>query len=207
MLNPFVGRARELRRLRRLLEAGRNIVVTGSYGSGRTTLIHRLETQLDSRYRFVFVCPSDTRAAVRAAVADATSPADVRPTRRADSMKPSRVVVVFDDVVRLTAQRARFIRQVLDDERVRMILIAERTLIGDSLVRVRAMLGAAPVVHVGPLSDSEVEQYVAACVNAAGIAWRLADLRGMARSTNGYALGMRLTVEAALQGAAARAQR
>lgn len=42
---------------------------------------------------------------------------------------------------------------------------------GDDLVRMRAILSAAPVVAIGPQIEAEVEPYVAACMNAAGIAW------------------------------------
>jgi hypothetical protein len=199
MAAPFVGRTRELRRLRGLLESGRNIVVTGPFGSGRTSLVRRLEVQLRGQYRFLFVCPSDTRRAVRRTVAgDVLS---VRtPSRHASlSTKPARVVV-FDDVMRVTAQRARFIRELLsDDDRVRIMLIAEHALAGDELVRVRGILNAAPVVHVGPLSSRDVEEYIIAHASAAGMSWPLASVREMARSTHGYALGMQLAVEAALR--------
>jgi hypothetical protein len=197
MPEVFVGRRRELRRLRLLLESGRNAVVTGPYGSGRTALVRRLESQLTRHYRFLFVAPSDTRAELRDAVASMVKRARARSTPASGT--PSGVVIVFDDVVRVTAQRARLIRGLLDDDRVRIIVIAERSVTGNELLRVRAMLNAAPVLHVGPLRESDVEQYVAACANAAGIGTASRELHGIARSTNGYALGLRLTVQSALR--------
>jgi len=200
---PFVGRSRELRRLRVLLESGRSIVVTGSYGSGRTSLVRQLETQLGERYQFVFVRHADTRRSVRLAVARAAGSARERSPHADLPAPPARVVVVFDDVVRLTAQRSRFIRELLDDDRMCVILIAERAVASGELVRVRGILKAAAVVHVGPLGRRDVEQYIVARANAAGLSWPMAGVREMARATNGYALGMRLTVDAALRRSAA----
>ena len=195
--SPFVGRTRELRRLQQLLEDGRSVVVTGSYGSGRTSLVRRLETKLRRAYKFLFIGPSDTRVTLRDAVAYVLGGGR---SGRTSIVRRPLCVVVFDDVVRVTPQRAKVIRRLLKDDRVRIILIAERVLAGDELVRVRGILNAAPVVHVGPLSEADVQHYVATLVNAAGRPWSSSDLRGIARSTNGYALGMRLTVEAALRG-------
>lgn len=53
MTTPFVGRGRELRCLRRYLHDGRNIVLVGAFGSGRTALVRELASALPQK-RFLF---------------------------------------------------------------------------------------------------------------------------------------------------------
>ena len=203
---PFVGRARELQELQRLLAAHRNIVITGVFGSGRTTLVRQLQCLLERRFRFVFTDSSHTRAAIRQAVANAFALARSRNSRGPDSTSP-RVVLVLDDVVRVTPQRARFIRETLASERIQMIVIADRTVKSDALLRLRATLGSAPVVQLGPLTASDVERYVSRRIEGTRVVWSRSELRAIARSTHGYPLGMRMTVDAALRQVDARAGR
>jgi ABC-type transport system involved in cytochrome c biogenesis ATPase subunit len=67
MLMPFVGRTCELRRLARLLDKGRNVVLTGVYGSGRTTLLRQLAGKERSR-QFVFWDSRNSQRALRITV-------------------------------------------------------------------------------------------------------------------------------------------
>jgi hypothetical protein len=183
MLTPFVGRGAELRRLKALLSAGRNVVVTGRFGSGRTSLVRQFAAE--TRRRVVFLDPSESRATALAMVARV-------------GCVPRPPVLVFDDVARVTPQWIRFLGEIAQRGDCRLVAIAEHALPPDQLLRLRAALGAAAVLPVGPLPLAVVETILAAAVEAHGLGWTREDIRFTARATHGYALGMRLTLEEAL---------
>ena len=183
MLMPFVGRVAELRRLKALLSAGRNVVVTGAFGSGRTSLVRQFAAE--TRRRVVFLDPSQSRAAARAMVARI-------------ACVPRAPVLVLDDVARVTPQRIRLLREIAQRDDCRLVAIAERSLPPDDLLRLRAALGAAAMLRVGPLPLAAVEACLAAAVEAHGLGWTREEIQGTARATHGFALGVRLTLEDAL---------
>lgn len=105
MKAPFVGRERELRLLRRVLQDGHSVVLTGAFGSGRTTLVHELARTMGN-WRFVAWKEDESRRRVRAAVRDAAIE-----TCTTGSASDPRIVVVVDGVVHLTAQRVRCLQE------------------------------------------------------------------------------------------------
>lgn len=106
-------------------------------------------------------------------------------------------MLVIDDVYRLTAQkRARW--RDLTHNSVQTILIVERSLPSEVITNIRAALGAAPLLSLGPLSIAAVERYFVECSSAFGLGWNKTEIRGIARSTNGIPLTMRMTLEAAI---------
>lgn len=95
---PFVGRTRELRRLREWLDARRSVVLTGAFGSGRTALVRQLASEVSTSCCFNYLDPTVTRAELRRLTQMSTQRRDSR-----------RLVLVIDDVCHLTPQkRARW---------------------------------------------------------------------------------------------------
>jgi hypothetical protein len=185
MTAPFVGRARELRCLRRSLNDGRNAVIVGVFGSGRTRLVRELARQLPEK-RFLFCEPAEPRRVVRAALGNA-------PT-----------VLVVDDMIRVTTVRLHFFRELLRSHRCQVIVIAERSMPPDDLARLRAVLNAARLLRLGPLGPGTTERYFSIAAAKYRLDWNPHEIRGTAHSTHGHPLTMRRTLEvaAAAKGAA-----
>jgi hypothetical protein len=183
----FVGRTRELSLLAHELEAGHNIVLTGAFGSGRTTLVKALSAHVANP--FLFWHEQDTRRTMRAAIArehDAHGATGEPP------------VVVLDDAVHVSAPRRRFMRELLRGARCQIIVVVERSMSSDQLAHLRAILGAARLVQLRPLSTSTTVRYFSSAVKELGLAWSADDIRETARSTHGHPLTMRMTLEAAV---------
>ena len=189
MSTPFVGRVRELRSLRRFLDAGYSVVLTGPFGSGRTSLVGELARKLRSS-RFVAWKEAESRRLVRIAVRDAAIGA-----RTSGSVIRSRVVLVVDDVVHLTAQRVRCLRELVRTLQCQTIVIVESSMPPDEIARLRAALGAARLLRLGPLSRRAVEQYFSESVRTLGLNWSSDEIRGTARATHGHPLTMHTTLE------------
>lgn len=189
----FVGRTSELRRLAQLLDEGRNIVLTGIFGSGRTMLIRQLAS--NERHRqFVFW---DTRQCQRALRITVEKLYTVRavPKRRGDHILP---VVVVDDVAQITAQRLRSLRELVRAHRCQIIMIVEGSTPPSDVTRLRVALDAARLIRLGPLSRIAADRYFSLAAREHAFGWTLDEIRCTARSTHGHPLTMRATLEAAV---------
>ena len=193
MLTPFVGRTRELRRIARLLNEGRNIVLTGVFGSGRTTLIRRLASDQRDR-QFIFSDSRNSQRALRITIERLCAVRTVR-SRPADRRPP---VVVLDDVVRVTAQRLRSLRDLVWATRCQIIVIVESSVSSGDVTRLRAALEAARLICLGPLTRNATEQYFSLAAREQTLGWNLDEIRSTAWSTHGHPLIMRATLEAAV---------
>ena len=179
MTTPFVGRTRELRSLEQDLHAGRNVVIVGAFGSGRTTLVRQLASALPET-RFLFWDRAESRRVIRAAISDT-------PT-----------VLVVDDMARVTAVRVHFFRELLRARRCQFIVIVERSMQRDELARLRATLNAARLMCLGPLGPRTTERYFRLAAAAHRLDWNPHETRGIAHSTHGHPLTMRRTLEVAV---------
>jgi hypothetical protein len=184
-MTPFVGRSRELSRLRKLLDARRNIVLTGAFGSGRTALVRRLADVSAGAYRFVFADGNSTRREID------------RRIRTAAACGSARVVGVLDDVAAVTTPRLRFLREQVRSEHASWLVIVERSVDATALERLRAALGAAALVRLGPLGQAAAERLVREGLRVRRIEWDETSLRAFARTAHGHALTLRMAVEAA----------
>jgi energy-coupling factor transporter ATP-binding protein EcfA2 len=201
MKMPFVGRTAELRCLSRYLDEGRNIVLTGSFGSGRTTLVRALASALPHK-RFVFWGDGDSRRAIRVALEGSPD------GRQRNSRAPvvGQTVLVADDVVHLTAPRTRFLRELVQTGRGQIIVIVERSMPNEEVARLRAALGAARLMRLGPVSSRMAERYFSLAAARHQLRCTAEQIRGTARSTHGHPLTMRTTLELAVATARSAAE-
>jgi hypothetical protein len=193
VLTPFVGRTCELRRLARLLDEGRNIVLTGVFGSGRTMLVRQLARKERCR-QFVFWDTRNSQRALRITVEKLCTVGPVR--NRPEDRKPP--VVVVDDVVQITAQRLRSLRELVRAHRCQIIAVVERSVSTCDVTRLRVALDAARLVCLGPLSRNATERYFSLAAREQRFGWNLDEIRSTARSTHGHPLIMRATLDAAM---------
>ena len=191
MRPPFVGRERELRVLGRHLGAGSSVVLTGAFGSGRTTLIAELARRLPSRR---FVCWREG-ASMRVTLATARVIASATATHSA-APGPG-VVIVVDDVAHVSAQRLRCFRD-MTGLGWQVVAIIEQSMQPEEIVRLRAALGAARFVVLGSVSSGAAQRYFARALGALGLKWTEDEIRATATATHGHPLTMRMTLDAAI---------
>lgn len=208
MLEPFegcfIGRQQELARIHRLLLSGRNVVLTGAYGVGRTALLRQLARETVKEWRFVFIDGSQTAGEIcerlvralfperpvppRSAAVSWRTERHVIADRRIHSKVP--VVVVLDDVAKVTRQKLDFIRWLKDLDKFRIIAVTERFLPEEDLTRLRTSLIPAPLVVLSRLGPAATHQFFETLAKAHGLPWGREEIHGLALATHGYPLGM-----------------
>lgn len=165
---------------------GRRVRI-GADGLGETA-----PAKLSNSYCFTFLDAAVARAELRRLIQKSAARHDRR-----------HLVLVIDDVYHLTPQRRTRWRE-LTRNGVQMVTIVERSLATEGVAIIRAALGSAPLLSLGPLSLAAAERYFVECSKAFGLRWNASEVRGTARSTGGVPLTMRMTVDAAIRRARAR---
>jgi hypothetical protein len=200
----FVGRVKESRRIRSVLAAGHNLVLTGPFGIGRTALLRHLAMQLNDDWRFVFLDGSQTPAKLLRKLIQEWAPKRPGTSRQAAtawkaerrrlatlrSPDPRPVVIVLDDVAKVTRPQLDLVRWLKDDGRFRVIVVTERFLPEDGQRRLRARLYPAPLLTLGPLPPSTARRFFEAWSDQYGLDWGPDRIHGLTLATHGYPLGM-----------------
>jgi len=207
----LVGREQEEARLAAALAAGKNVVVSGKYGSGRTALVRHLAETSAGRFRFAFcdfsAPPRETWAVLAAEVAPdrrrkasgRRRPASSRALRarvlgapRADGPP---TVVVLDDVGRLTPARLDALRRLTVTDRFRFVAIIEGHLPAAEREHLLACLAPLERLPLGPLSQPAVRDFLTRAAVARGLGWTAERVEVVARGTAGNSLAMRLALD------------
>jgi predicted ATPase len=210
---PFWGREREIAAIRAELGKDKNVILTGKYGIGKTTLVKEVAKMHGERGLFLFadfseppskVC-NDLLAALRprrssgkrtrylgykqsrSLIADLTAK-----TRR-------RCVIVLDNIEKLTPQRLGLIRYLAWDKPCLFIAIPESFLPEDDLSRLRACIYPSKVIRLRYLSAKQTERFFRDCATKHQFHWTESDIHVLTLATKGYPLAMREFVSRELE--------
>lgn len=208
-MTEVVGREREAARLAAALADGRNVVLSGKYGSGRTALVRHVAETSFGRLRFAFcdlaAPPREAWAALAAALvperrrASASRRGGFRTLRArvlgaplSDGPPP---VVVLDDVGRLTPARLDLVRRLSVTDRFRFVAIVERHLPEAERARLLTCLAPVERLRLGPLPLPAVRDFLARASAERGLGWGPERIAAVATGTGGHPLSMRLALE------------
>ena len=208
----FVGRKKELARIRDVLGSKRNLVLTGPFGIGRTAILRHLQREMKAEWRFVFLDGSQTPGKLCECLMLDLFPAPPTMTRRpSPSWKVARhgiesrpirerrpMVIVLDDITKVTRQKLDFLLWLHRLGRFQIIAVAEHFLPEGDLMRIRANLSPAPMVVLGHLSLATAHRFFEAWAHQHGLEWDHDHIHGLALATRGYPLGMQGAAEVAM---------
>ncbi len=199
----FVGREKEIRQMIEALERGKNIIVSGKYGMGRTSLIKHVAATMQDRWRFVFVDFSQTPKNVCKHLLAELFPKQEF-SRESMKYKPSRFrmatldlndkrkhVLVFDNISKLTFAKLDLIRYLTWENRFQLIAIGESFLPANDLFRLHARMNPCDVITVRHLTIQNVIQFFQHLSKKHQFDWTEGQINILGEITGGYPLRMK----------------
>jgi len=208
----FVGRKKELARIRDVLGSKRNLVLTGPFGIGRTAILRHLQREMKADWRFVFLDGSQTPGKLCECLLLDLFPTPPTTARRSSpSWKVARhsiesrpirdrraVVIVLDDIAKVTHQKMKFLCWLNSIHKFQIVAVAERFLPGEDLIQIRGGLSPAPMITLGNLSLATAQRFFEAWAQQHELEWGHDHIHGLALATRGYPLGMQGAAVAAM---------
>ena len=203
-MTAFVGRRRELAGLRAELVAGRNAIVTGPCGIGRTALVRHLARSMAREWRFVFVDGSRGGGQICRELFSAlftrgeTSEGGRLPYQSVryrivtvPPQDPRRHVLVLDDMARVSTPKLDLVRWLVRAGRFRLLAVVEAFMPAADLARLRAAMLARSPLRLGPLRLREAEMFFEQSAAAHGLSWSSEWIHALAEISGGFPRGMR----------------
>jgi hypothetical protein len=201
----FWGRKKEIAAVTAALSKKKKLVLTGKYGIGKTTLVRQVAETNGERWRFLFADFSNTPARIcndllrelrpKRSSAGRTRYVGYKTGRFliADlaSKSKRRLVIVLDNIAKLTPQKLNLIRYLAWDKPSLFIAITERFLPEEDLFQLRANLYPSRQIKLGYLSAEQTSEFFRFCAEKHGFRWTENHIHMLALATKGYPLAMR----------------
>ncbi len=209
----FTGRERETKKIIGWLEEGKNIVLTGKFGIGRSSLVRHVARKTSKRWRFVFMDFSQTPGTLsRQLMRDlfAGNIYDRKTKVRGYKSNRFRIVhmklkdirqhiLVLDDIVKLTPQKLAFLRYLSDEKRFRFIAIVDESSLGKALFHLRATLLPSETLALRHMKiDDTLKVFRHFCAQH-NLGWYEDHIRSLSELSGGYPLGIREILERKLK--------
>jgi hypothetical protein len=202
------GREREIAAITEALAQDKNLILTGKYGIGKTTLVKEAAKMNRERWRFLFADFSKTPSKVCNDLLVALKPkrSPVGRKRRVSykdgrslitdlaSKDNRRAMIVLDNIEKLTPQRLDLIRHLAQGEPFLFIAIPERFLPEEDLFHLRACLYPSKIIKLRYLSASLTAGFFRYCAKKHRFQWTESDIHVLTLATKGYPLAMRESV-------------
>ena len=199
----FLGREREISRINRSLSQGKNIVVTGKYGVGKTALIKHVAERNAEKWRFLFADFSQAPGKVCHDLLAKLPRKKKKGRAKYLAYKQSRslllnlaardsrpYVLVLDNLGKLTHQKMTLIRYLVFEKQFLFIIITERFLDPDDFTGLRACLYPCLRIDLQNLGEKKAVEFLKHFSALRQLPWTDAHIRMLAKAANGYPLGM-----------------
>jgi len=200
---PFVGREKEIEQIREALAEEKNVILSGRYGMGRTSVVQYLARTTQDRWRFVFVDFSKTPGNVCNYLL-----AELFPKQEFDRVhlkyRSSRYriatlavddgrkhVLVLDNVSKLSVKKLDLIRYLTWERRFQFVSIVESFLPSNDLFQLRVRMNPSILSTLHHLNTSSVAQFYRELSEEHQMGWTEGQIKDLADITGGYPLRMK----------------
>ena len=201
----FVGREKEIEQINVALGGGKNVIVSGRYGMGRTSLMKYIAEIMQEQRRFLFLDFSKTPGKLCQHLVDKLWPqrgsgrrgefSKYRSARfrivSLDFSDSRRHVLVLDNIAKLSAQKLDFIRYLAWEKRFQFVAIVESFMSEVDLLRLRARLYPAEIIMLQYLGKREVCAFYQNVSERHHFHWTEGHIKNLAEITGGYPLRMK----------------
>lgn len=200
--NSFIGRVRETKKIISSLEKKNNVILTGKYGIGRTSLVRNVVAILEAQWKFVFVDFSKTPGEMTQKIAadlifsnrrkEDISYKKTRSLLNYASFTDMRTpVIVLDNIASITNQKISFLEYLAFGKRFSFIAITESFLSEQSLFRLRSMLFPSDFLRLGYLCRKDMIGLFQNLSKKHKLNWDETHIKKLSSSMNGYPLSIK----------------
>ncbi len=209
----FYGRKREMAAINSGLIKERNIILTGKFGIGKTTLVKEFSRINRERWLFLFSDFSETPSKICQDLLKALKPKIPSRELKQVSYKKcrsmildmahkseQRCVIVLDNIKKLTPQKLDLIRHLEWDRPFIFIAIPENFLPVEDLLQLRTSLYPSRVIRLQYLSSEQTTSYFRYYSIKHNLSWTESHIHMLTLATRGYPLEMREHVNKAKKG-------
>ena len=207
--NPyFVGREKETRAIIRALAQEKNVILSGKYGMGRSSLVGHVADTMHEGWLFVFVDFAQTPARASNDLFTALFPKRKRGSGKdyvrykasrfqianLDLEDERQHVLVLDNIGELSRSRQAFVRYLSWDSSFRFVAIVEAFVPKEDLFALRALLKPALTLSLGYLPASSCRAFFRHFSQKYHFNWAEERIASLVKTTGGYPLGMKEAV-------------
>ena len=199
----FVGRKSEKKKIINSLNDGKNIILGGKFGIGRTSLIKEIARIMADERKFVFVDFSQTpgkmsekimkEVAISRKLKQGEKMGYKSMRYRIANMKSSKrhlPVIVFDNVAKITVQKKIFLRHLIMEQHFQFIAIVEYFLPEENLFEIKAQLMPTVTLILSHLKKDDVKNLFSMYAKKHNINYSENYIYNLATLSGGYPLGI-----------------
>lgn len=149
----FCGRRGETKRFIESLSSGRNLILSGAFGIGRTSLVRHVATITQDKWKFLFadfsrspdqICRELDKQLRKGTFYKRPTVKSYKSRRRQIvglvSKDPTPHILVLDNIAKLTAQKLNLIRFFVSECSILLVAITESFIADDELLALRIAL-------------------------------------------------------------------
>jgi replication-associated recombination protein RarA len=201
----FVGRSRETNFIIKALERGENVIVSGRFGMGRTSLLKHISEKASNKWRFVFIDFSKTPAdACRHLIAELFPAYAAKQGDAYIKYKPCRFqilnrelevrrqhVLVLDNIEKVTRHKLALLQMMTFEKRFLFVAITASFLPESQYHQLKVALLATCRITLGHMSPSSTKEFFAYFSKKNNFNWTEDYINNISRRTQGYPLSMK----------------
>ncbi len=209
----YIGRERETKKIIKLLNDGFNVILTGKYGIGRSSLVRHVASIHGNDRRFIFVDFSETPGKMCERIlksfrglqpsAGREKTKKYRSNRKRlstmDRIDGKKYVLVLDNIGKITRQKLNMLTSINAERHYQFIAIAEDFLPEEDLFLLRANLLPSQLIKIGHMKIDDLLKVFRRFSSKHNLGWNEDQVRFFAELSGGYPLGMKEIMDRALR--------
>ena len=200
----FVGRKSEKKKIIESLNDGKNIILGGKFGIGRTSIIKEIAKTLSNERKFIFVDFSQTPGKMseklmkELGLSTRLNNRDKKMSYKSmryripqsKSPKQQLPIIVLDNIAKVTIQKIIFLRHLILEQHFQFIAIVEKFLPQKDLFELKAQFIPFAILTLGHLKTNDVEKLLHNYSEKYHLNWMSNYTHKLALLSDGYPLGL-----------------
>ena len=197
----FAGRKSEQKRIIESLNDGKNVILSGKFGIGRTTLIKEIANTMSVERKFVFVDFNQAPCRMSKILfkeLDLSAKRKYKKKLKYTSMrylianmglsKRQPPVIVLDNIAKITAHKKIFLRHLISEQNFQFIAIADNFIPQEDLCVLKSLLIPFTILTLHNLKTKDVEILLYYYTERYNFHWTNDYIHDLAKISDGYPL-------------------